>query len=411
MTVEGNRVDGQNTEPLKALERFVVDNDDLLELESRIAKFNIFDALGIARAEIRHSNFLAFILDPAESHGQGQLFLKAVLMDLLKEAPSELRPLSPIALDGADLHGVEVRREWKNIDLLITSKEPRFAVVIENKVGAREHSDQLGRYRQTMTDHHPGLPALYVYLTPDGEEPSDESWCQYSYRNIHRVLKRVREMRHNAIGDDVLVFLDHYLSLLEARIMNDDKLDELCRQIYKTHRQALDLIWERAGGPESAALDEVENVLKQDGRWEVIGRSNRYLDLVPKAWLGWLPKFGPQDRRYYSIIVNLRAKETKLVYTLFVGPMDNPMRRKEIVTKLREEGPGLGFKRSRASQVEGTWNRITATESITEWGEDPEPDLAAIRTNLRATLDKVYPKMEKLALVLKPLCDPGAPGS
>src|SRR5437764_1139514 len=77
-----------------------------------------------SRAEIRHSNFLAFILDAAESHGQGQVFLTAVLMDLLKVATPGPRPLSPIDLDGADLRGVEVRREWKNIDLLVTCKEP-----------------------------------------------------------------------------------------------------------------------------------------------------------------------------------------------------------------------------------------------------------------------------------------------
>src|SRR5229473_5999283 len=94
-----------DTTELKALERFVVENDDLLALESRIGRFNIFDALGLTRHEVRHSNFLAFILDPAESHGQGQIFLKAVLMDLLKQAPVDLRPFSPIELDGTDLRG------------------------------------------------------------------------------------------------------------------------------------------------------------------------------------------------------------------------------------------------------------------------------------------------------------------
>src|SRR4051812_3595847 len=116
----------QETSAVEALERFVVENDDLITLESRIGKFNIFDALGITRAEIRHSNFLAFILDPAESHGQGQLFLKAILMDVLKEATADKRPLSPIELDGTDLRGVEVRREWQHIDLLITCQQPRF---------------------------------------------------------------------------------------------------------------------------------------------------------------------------------------------------------------------------------------------------------------------------------------------
>ena len=81
---------------LAALEHFVVQNDDLLELEQRIGRFNIFDALGIARVEIRHSNFLAWLLDPAESHGQRSLFLKAVLMDLLRDAPVEHRILSPV---------------------------------------------------------------------------------------------------------------------------------------------------------------------------------------------------------------------------------------------------------------------------------------------------------------------------
>jgi hypothetical protein len=104
-------IESDTSSDLAALERFVVDNDELLELESRIGRFNIFDALRVDRAEIRHSNFLAWLLNPAESHGQGALFLRAVLMDLLQSAP-EFRPFSPIELDGEELRGVEVHREF-----------------------------------------------------------------------------------------------------------------------------------------------------------------------------------------------------------------------------------------------------------------------------------------------------------
>jgi hypothetical protein len=119
METDQEKPGAQGTEAMEALERFVIENDTLLALEARIARFNIFDALGIARAEIRHSNFLAFLLDPTESHSHGPLFLKAILMDLLKQAPRENRALSLVDLDGTDLRGVEVKREWKHIDPLI----------------------------------------------------------------------------------------------------------------------------------------------------------------------------------------------------------------------------------------------------------------------------------------------------
>jgi hypothetical protein len=48
-------LDHQEPSPIEAIERFIVENDDLLALEEAIGKFNIFDALGIARVEIRHS--------------------------------------------------------------------------------------------------------------------------------------------------------------------------------------------------------------------------------------------------------------------------------------------------------------------------------------------------------------------
>ena len=38
--------------PLSAIERFVVDNEELLELEELIGRFNIFDALQSVASEI-----------------------------------------------------------------------------------------------------------------------------------------------------------------------------------------------------------------------------------------------------------------------------------------------------------------------------------------------------------------------
>ena len=40
---------------------------------------NIFEAVGLDRQEIRHSNFLAFLLRPQESHGLSDAFLKRLI--------------------------------------------------------------------------------------------------------------------------------------------------------------------------------------------------------------------------------------------------------------------------------------------------------------------------------------------
>lgn len=406
MTAEEGQPGIQGTEAREALERFVVDNDDLLTLESRIGRFNIFDALGIAHAEIRHSNFLAFILDPAESHGQGQLFLKAILMDLLKQAPPERRPLSPIDLDGIDLRGVEVRREWKHTDLLIRCQEPPIVVVIENKIGAKEGPDQLSRYEATMKKHYPGVRPLYVYLTLNADQPSEDAWVSYSHADIHRVLTRVRETYGNAIGDDVRVFLDHYLNLLGTRFMNDETIDKLCRQIYKNHRQALDLIWKRAGVLESGVSAEVANVLEEDPRWEVIARPPKSINFVPKLWLGWLPRLGLRGDPRWWIWVILSSSDGRLEYSVDMAPMTDLAKRREIVTKLLAESSEFGFKRPKAknAEVKNNYSRISAVERILEWEEDNEPESEEIRAAVKKTLDELYPKLQKLAVVLKPMC-------
>ena len=45
------------------------------ELELGLNKPNLFEILRITRTEIRHSNFLSWLLDPKGSHGLGDIFL------------------------------------------------------------------------------------------------------------------------------------------------------------------------------------------------------------------------------------------------------------------------------------------------------------------------------------------------
>lgn len=131
---------------ISSLERFLTDNPELEQLEKQANQFNLFEAVGITRQEIRHSHFLAFLFDPSQSHGLGDRFLKDWLTAVLKTG-AEQSPVRLAEILLADLEDTEVRREWKNIDILCYSRSNNLVVAIENKVASGEHSNQLERYQ------------------------------------------------------------------------------------------------------------------------------------------------------------------------------------------------------------------------------------------------------------------------
>lgn len=190
-----------------ALEQFVVDNEDLEKLETLLAQFNIFEAIGVTRQEIRHSNFLAFLLDPAKGHRLNDVLLKRFLKQVLLN--TEHPPLSPVEIDIANLTDAEVRREWRNIDILIHSPGSKIVCVIENKVGSQEHSNQLTRYREAVLKEFSNYRHIFVYLTPEGEAPQSETdrqiWLIYSYDRIADLIENVCRKYQSTIGTEVLI--------------------------------------------------------------------------------------------------------------------------------------------------------------------------------------------------------------
>jgi hypothetical protein len=87
---------------LALLEALIVDNPDLERLEALLEQFNIFEALGAVRVELRHSDFLAFLLNPNQSHGLGDVFVKRLLQKALASSQNA-SPITPIDLDLYDL--------------------------------------------------------------------------------------------------------------------------------------------------------------------------------------------------------------------------------------------------------------------------------------------------------------------
>jgi hypothetical protein len=269
----------------RALEAFVVENADLETLEGLLEQFNIFEAVGVIRQELRHSDFLAFLLDPRQNHRLGDAFVQRLLQKVLIATRHLAPPLSPVHLDSWDLSRLTVRREWQNIDILLVDPVNRLVVVVENKIDSGEHSGQLGRYLRVVHNEYPVADwrHLAVYLTPDGAEPSEPGYLPADYGLVADAVEAVATNREPSLDPAVHQLMIHYARMLRRHIVTDSEIADLCRRIYQKHQRALDLIFEHR--PDRLA--EVHAVLLD------LVRSRH--DLIPDTSTKQRVRFGHAD--------------------------------------------------------------------------------------------------------------------
>lgn len=386
---------------LQSLRRLVDDDTDLRALTRLLGRFNVFDALGVARAEIRHSNFLAWLLDPRESHANGPAFLKPFLADIIEKSHSKLKS------ESIDFTKIEVRREWKNIDLLVVCSEPKIVLSIENKIDSIEHSEQLQRYRDIVTARFPDHEKLFVFLTTRGDRGSDSHWTSYSYEDVLRVLSNCPSSLDSATSADVCIVLDHYLRLLRSWFMDDPEIDQLCRKIYRDHRQALDVIYRRINAPPIHLMDTFEQFLSARADLYTY-RLTKEVGFVPMDWLPSLPNdldvTGHDDwksidkRAWISFYISIHATGAR--WHLWLGPTkDRSLSQKALDLLTADPTIGLRRPKLRGSEI----NVDLVIEEFIEWESGLEPDSSTARSACERALAEIQQRFISIPTLLKPV--------
>jgi hypothetical protein len=276
---------GETDSDLIALEAFVVGNPELEQLETLLSKYNLFEAIGAVRMEVRHSDFLAFLIDPSQNHGLGDLFLKRLLQRILGEANRAPAGIRPVELDVMDLSDTAVRREWESIDILCLNEREKLAVLIENKIESPEHGDQLHNYLDKVERNYPHLRAIPLFLTPGGIDPSDPRYIAISYSSICDTLNNLLINRRSVMGADVFTTITHYIEMLRRHIVSDSDIAELARKIYNKHRHALDLIFEHRPDQQSELAEKLQEMIRKvEPQLELDHCSKAYIRFCPREW-------------------------------------------------------------------------------------------------------------------------------
>jgi hypothetical protein len=130
--------------------------------------FDPWEIAGLRRNEVRNSAVLAWLLDPAGSHGFGSRPLVALLHYI-----SRWRDL-PFPLSAGKYCRVEVEThptgdETNRVDIAIDAQ--KFFLLIEVKIDAAEQENQLARYCEEAKVRAAGREKAVVFLTPQGRDP------------------------------------------------------------------------------------------------------------------------------------------------------------------------------------------------------------------------------------------------
>ena len=135
--------------------------------------FNVFEVLRLQRDEVRlHSSFIAALLDPKGPHGLKTKLLESFLQ--VMKADDVLIDLDTVHVEREMFIGQITKsgEEGGRMDIVLMDKH-RNAIVIENKIDAKDQPKQLLRYDNYCKKHFKNY-RIY-YLTKWGVAPSDES--------------------------------------------------------------------------------------------------------------------------------------------------------------------------------------------------------------------------------------------
>ena len=223
----------------------LVGDPDFLRYHAEQAKrreFNAFDVLRYAEYEIRHSNVMAWLLDPGETHGVGRAFLEWFLGEVNE------------SIMDAGARRVRVYRELHYVDVTIflEGAQGRHIVAIENKPGgyAPEHLAQVCRYARMLSEKYPGYTLHNVVLTTSHDPfldvpgvcgPDVPKPMRVTHVSWRDVGARIKELQGAGAfeREEVTAFVRQYLVAVGRLIGPEEHDSDYFRKLLDGHQSLL----------------------------------------------------------------------------------------------------------------------------------------------------------------------------
>jgi hypothetical protein len=192
---------------------------------------NVFSILGMG--ENRHSNMLAWLLNPREGHLLGDYFLQELIRASYNEDTEQYYKIFDFSLDAYNFNNAILFREFnvgngKKIDIAILDPENEIAIFIENKYGSCESDEQTSTYHEELTAKYGDqYTCIFIFMDWNESEAKCDEFINLGYDWLASAIEKLLD--RDILSTNIEVILVDYL----ARIKEDDTESAYYSQVYE----------------------------------------------------------------------------------------------------------------------------------------------------------------------------------
>lgn len=201
-------------------------------LDATGGRFNMFRICGVNHYENTHSAIISEFLNPVGTHG-----LKSNLLKCFIESLGDFFAVKNFNVESARIRTEHSTRHGR-IDILIEDNQHN-AIIIENKIYAKDQPEQLKRYDKYAKTYRNGYQILY--LTLFGDQASLQSGEGISYLSISykdHIIKWLEECvaissRYPIVRETLIQYINHLKQLThqDMSIKNQTEITEVLSKI------------------------------------------------------------------------------------------------------------------------------------------------------------------------------------
>lgn len=228
----------------------LIDDDRFQAFHRELVKpreFNTFDVLQYADYEIRHSNVLAWLLRPGDTHGIGARFVRWFVDHVNGRLRAEDRVR--VVENSFEAANVDVWRERERVDITIRFKREKWLIAVENKLEAAtsDHLGQVMGYDRLLRGKHEkhSVGSVLLSASRDGSV-KDSGIAHVGWDSVAEAIRSVRA--EEFASPSVEAFIRQYVDMVERWLRPAG--GEGFKALLGDHR---------------SVLKEMRRVLKKDG--------------------------------------------------------------------------------------------------------------------------------------------------